>query len=530
MSAVILALVLLLFAAPARAENKKEERGLDFKRWLEQEVKYIITDEEKSVFQKLQTVEERLNFIEQFWLRRDPTPGTIENEYKEEHYRRIAYANQHFASGIPGWKTDRGMIYIKFGPPDQIEAYPSGGHYSRPFWEGGGDTSTYPFEIWRYRHIAGVGQDVEIEFVDDTLSGEYRITTNPYDKDALLRIPNAGLTLTEQLGLSSKVDRIVRKTNPMPGHNPILIGYGRVKDQPFEKLQLLTNLQRPPEIKFKDLEALVTTRITYNQLPFRMTSSFFKMGQDHYVVPLSIELRNRDLQYIGKGGVHRAEVNLYGRLTDLGGRVVSVFEETLATEITEQELSRNLWGTSLYQKNVEVRPGRYKLELVLKDKYSEKVGSTQTVLVVPRLPEEELALSSVVLALRVEAISAARSTELVIGGARVVQNPSGEFAAGRPFAAYFQIYNLAFDQASSQPSALIRYAIIKDGQEVSVEEDEINQVRWTGSEITVARYLSTEKLQPGEYRLKVKVQDRISGRSAEQEAKFTIKASQMAER
>src|ERR1041385_3652931 len=157
-------------------ESLNKELEGAYKKWLEQDVGYIITDEERKVFKSLQNDEEREQFIEQFWLRRNPDPESLTNDYKEEHYRRISYANQHFASGIPGWKTDRGRIYIMYGPPDEIDAHPSGGHYERPTEEGGGSTSTYPFEIWRYRYIEGVAQNVEIEFVDPTLTGEYHMT------------------------------------------------------------------------------------------------------------------------------------------------------------------------------------------------------------------------------------------------------------------------------------------------------------------------------------------------------------------
>ncbi len=175
-------------------EKLRKELETPYKKWMNEDVGYIITDEERAVFKRLGTDDERQQFIEQFWLRRDPTPDTEENEYKEEHYRRIAYANDRFASGIPGWKTDRGRIYITFGPPDEIESHPSGGSYQRPFEEGGGQTSTYPFEKWRYRYIDGIGTDVNIEFVDTTMSGEYHMSMDPSEKDALLYVPNAGLT------------------------------------------------------------------------------------------------------------------------------------------------------------------------------------------------------------------------------------------------------------------------------------------------------------------------------------------------
>jgi GWxTD domain-containing protein len=174
-------------AAALQAESqevaKRHEMATPYQRWLNEDVAYIISDPERAAFMNLQADEEREKFIEQFWLRRDPTPGTPENEFREEHYRRIAYANDHYAAGIPGWKTDRGRIYITYGPPDEIESHPSGGNYRRPPEQGGGTISTVPFEQWKYRHIDGVGDNVAIEFVDPTKTGEYRMTKDPAEKE-----------------------------------------------------------------------------------------------------------------------------------------------------------------------------------------------------------------------------------------------------------------------------------------------------------------------------------------------------------
>src|SRR5256885_9003695 len=189
------------------ARALKQELSKPYKKWLDEDVSYIITDEERAAFKQLPNDEERDNFIEAFWQRRDPTPDTEENEFKEEHYQRIAYANEHFAAGVPGWRTDRGRIYIVFGKPDEIDSHPSGGSYQRPMEEGGGETSTFPFEDWRYRYIEGIGQEVMIEFVDPCMCGEYHMTMDRSEKDALLYTPNGGLTLQEQLGRSNKLDR-----------------------------------------------------------------------------------------------------------------------------------------------------------------------------------------------------------------------------------------------------------------------------------------------------------------------------------
>jgi|SRR5579871_194301 len=155
-----------------------------YRRWLNEDVVYIISDEERKVFRSFQTDEQRQQFIEQFWLRRDPTPGTAANEMRDEHYRRIAYATQRFSdNATPGWKTDRGRIYIMFGPPDEIDSHLSGGTYQRTIEEGGGITTTFPFEKWRYRLIEGIGTNVNIEFVDSKLTGEFHMTMDPKEKE-----------------------------------------------------------------------------------------------------------------------------------------------------------------------------------------------------------------------------------------------------------------------------------------------------------------------------------------------------------
>jgi GWxTD domain-containing protein len=164
-------------------EKAPQESETPYQKWLTQDVVYIIEEDEKQAWKLLTTNEEREKFIEQFWLRRDPTRDTQENEFKQEHYRRIAYANERFgAARKPGWKTDRGRIYITYGPPNEIEDHGSGGTYQRPPAEGGGLISTYPFQQWRYHFIQGIGSNIIIEFVDPTGSHDYHMTTDPSEK------------------------------------------------------------------------------------------------------------------------------------------------------------------------------------------------------------------------------------------------------------------------------------------------------------------------------------------------------------
>src|SRR6516164_9254391 len=314
-----------------RQKKKKEERlrkelETPYRKWLNEDVAYIITDEERTAFKRLQTDEEREQFIENFWLRRDPTPDTVENEFKEEHYRRIAYANENFASGIPGWKTDRGRIYITYGPPDEKESHPSGGSYERPPEEGGGTTSTFPFEQWRYRYIEGDGSNIIIEFVDPTMSGEYRMTMDPSEKDALLYVPGAGLTMMEQMGMSSKTDRFNRTDGT---HLGVPFGAETEKMNEFNRLEQFAKLQRPPAIKFKDLEAAVNSRISYNILPMKVRSDFFPLTDATVLTYVTLQFDNKDLQFRAKDGVQKASVNIFGKVSTMTRRIVTNFEDTV---------------------------------------------------------------------------------------------------------------------------------------------------------------------------------------------------------
>src|ERR1700733_12692974 len=237
-------------AKQASDNQLKKELESPYKKWLDEDVIYIISPEERHSFLHLSTNEEREQFIEAFWLRRNPDPDSPENTFKEEHYRRIAYTNEHFASGIPGWKTDRGRIYIMWGPADEVDSHPSGGSYDRPASEGGGETSTYPFEDWRYRYLEGIGKNVEIEFVDPTMSGEYKLTMDPSEKDALLYVPGAGLTQMEAMGMSSKQARF---NNTDGTHDAQSMGMTPETMQEFSRLELYAKIQQAPPVKFKDL-------------------------------------------------------------------------------------------------------------------------------------------------------------------------------------------------------------------------------------------------------------------------------------
>jgi GWxTD domain-containing protein len=509
-------------------QTKKQRREMNeiYKRWLDEDVRWIITEEERKAFKKLETDDEREQFIEQFWLRRDPNPDTVENEYREEYYRRIAYANQHYSSGIPGWKTDRGRIYIMFGPPDSVESHPAGGSYERPFYEGGGSTSTFPFETWFYRYIEGVGSGVEIEFVDPTQSGEYRIARSPDEKDALLFVPGAGLTLAEELGLASKADRPFFS----PGNReryPLMAQ--RAQDQPFERLQLLANLQRPPKVKFSDLATIADSELTVEAdiLPFQLRTDFLQVTDNSILTVFTILLENQDLAFKNIGGVQEAKVNIHARIRPVTGRRPFLFEDVVIQQYTEDVFDLGVQQRSIYQNKITLPPGNYVADLVLRDVNSGRTGVIHHGIQVPRYTPGQLSTSSLILADKIEPMHGrVAAGPFVMGNVRVRPSVNSIFKQGEPLGVYIQVYNPGIDQSTLRPAVDIEYIISRDGKEVlRLPEDGQNGLsRFTTQQITLARLLPIETLKSGTYILEVHITDHVKQSNVEPQTKFTILA------
>src|SRR6202163_850230 len=398
------------------SKSLKIELSKTYKKWLDEDVRWIITDEEQKAFKLLSNDEERDQFIEAFWQRRDPTPDTIENEFKEEHYRRMAYANEHFAAGIPGWKSDRGRIYIMYGPADEIESHPSGGSYERPMEEGGGETSTFPFEDWRYRYLEDIGQEIIIEFVDSCMCGDYHMTMDRSEKDALLYTPNAGLTLYEQMGMSNKASRFTGGGLARLGAGP---DSSSQATKQFDRLEQFAKLQAPPPVKFKDLEEIVNTKIITNLMPFDVRSDFVKVTGDTVLVPITIQMKYRDITFSNKDGVQRGTVNIFGRVTTLTGKVVQTFEDTAQVDVPAELLPRTAENSSVYWKALPLRPGRYKVEIAVKDVNGDRKGLWSRGIVVPEYSDDKLSTSSLIVADQMEAVPPR-------------EGPRGVFGLGEP--------------------------------------------------------------------------------------------------
>jgi GWxTD domain-containing protein len=509
----------------------KQELSKPYKKWLDEDVVYIITDEERAAFKQLSNDEERDNFIEAFWQRRDPTPDTEENEYKEEHYQRIAYANEHFAAGVPGWKTDRGRIYIVFGKPDEIESHPSGGTYERPMEEGGGETSTFPFEDWRYRYIEGIGQEVIIEFVDTCMCGEFHMTMDRSEKDALLMTPNAGLTLWEQMGMANKAQRF-------QGNGIERLGLGpessMLQTKEFDRLEQFAKLQQAPKVKFTDLEEAVDHKIILNPMPFDVNVDYVKVTSDTVLVPIVIQMKNRDITFVNKDGVERGTVNIFARLSTLTGKIVQTFEDTVQVDVPAELLPRTAENASVYPKALPLRPGLYKLNIAIKDVNGDRKGVWSRSIRVPEYSDDKLSTSSLIVADLMEPVptKAIGTGNFVIGTTKV--RPRVPPADGKPAVFkrekdqklnfWMQVYNLGVDEKTHKPSATFEYDITN----VATNKPVVQKVESTDTmgnvvdQVTLEKSIAAANLQPGVYKIQIKVNDNISKQTVDPSAVFAV--------
>ncbi len=518
-------------AAPAPQKAKKQQQNEQeedyFKKWLDEDVKYIISDQEKDVFKKLATADEKEQFIEQFWHRRDPDIRTAINDVKEEHYRRIAYANDHFASGFPGWRTDRGRTYIIHGEPVEIERHPTGGMYDRPHYEGGGSTATYAFEIWRYRYIEGIGLNVELEFVDPSGTGEYKLALLPDEKDALLNIDGVGLTLAESLGIMSKADR--PRFSPGNYGNYPMMG-GRIQDDnPFIRYERYAMVMKTQPVKYQDLKEIVEIDIRYDELPFLVRPDYIQLNENQFLVLVTIEVANKDLTFSLENGQHVAKVAVYGIVESLTNKIIEEFEDDIAMAYSPEQLTEGLKARSLYQKILVVEKGmRYKITVILKDLNSLSTGVVPKAIVLPRVNPDQLATSSLIVSNFMAQLEEAADPDqmFVLGDIWIRPTPSRRFMAGDGLAAYLQVYNARTDQTTMTPSLKVKYQLSRDGQVVfeSTDNQGEGMQYYSDQRIVLTKVFPAQVLLPGSYTVEVDIEDLIGDLSTIAREKFRVAA------
>jgi GWxTD domain-containing protein len=514
----------------AQKALRQELKGA-YKTWLNQDVTYIITDEEAKAFKSLSNDEERDAFIEQFWLRRNPNPDSPDNEYREEHYRRIAYANEHFAAGKPGWKTDRGHIYIAFGKPDSTDSHPSGGAYERPMDEGGGETSTFPFEVWHYRYIEGIGDNIDIEFVDTCQCGDFHFTIDRSEKDALAKVPGAGLTQWEEMGMAKKADRFKGGLENL-GAGP---QSSSQQSKEFDRIELAAKLFAPPPIKFTDLDNFISEHKVLNGpvFPFDVRTDFVKVTDNTVLVPVTVQLKNSDITFVTKDGVSKGLVNILIKVTTLTHKTVQSQEDTVSVEEPAELLEKVQGQKKVYWKALPLVPGLYRLDIAIKDVNNpDHMGLYGSSLDVPAFHDEKLATSSLILGDEMNLVSSRDIGEgnCVIGNTHICPRVAANratpvsFRRNQQLNFWMQVYNLGIDDATKSNAATVTYQIIDTSNNTVIFEKQLESkdLGAHSDQLTVERTLPMAGMQPGKYKVTIKVNDEISKQEIAQSAPFVV--------
>ncbi len=513
-------------------ELRQELKG-PYKKWANEDVRWIITDQEMKAFKSLSNDEERDAFIEQFWQRRNPDPESPENTFRDENYRRIAYSNEHFAAGKPGWLTDRGHMYIAFGKPDSIDSHPSGGSYDRPMEEGGGQTSTFPFEIWHYRYLEGVGDNVDIEFVDTCQCGDYHMTIDRSEKDALLHVPGAGATMYEQTGQAKQADRFRGGLENL-GTGPMS---SQQQSKEFDRLERYAKLQAPPVIKFQDLklESFLSTHKVLNGpfFPFDVRTDYVKVTDDTVLMPITLQIKNRNITFQTKDGVSKGQVHIIGRVSTITDKIVQTFEDTVEVEEPSELLPKQLDNSQLYWKALPLRPGRYRIDIAIKDVNNpDHIGTWAQGVNVPRYDDDRLSASSLILAAKMEKVPSKEigAGNFIIGNTKLLprvtanQTQPAVFHKDQNLNFWMQVYNLGINQDSKKNGATFNYQIINlaDGKPIFSTDESSATLGASSDQLTVAKTVPLASVPAGKYSVKVSVNDGVSKQEIAQTAPFTV--------
>ena len=503
-----------------------------WKKWLDQDVVWIISDQEVQAFKSLKNDEEREQFVENFWLRRNPNPESPDNEFREQHYARIAYANEHYAAGKPGWKTDRGHIYIAYGKPDSIDSHPSGGNYERPIEEGGGSTSTFPFEVWHYRYLEGVGDNIDLEFVDSCNCGDYHYPIDRSEKDALKHTPGAGETLYEQMGQSKKADRFSSGGIEQLGNGPLASSQ---QSKQFDRISLASKIFAPPVIKFKDLQQFLGSAQILKGPPFLfdVRTDFVKVTNDTVLMPVTLQIRNKDVTFNTKDGVSTGTVNIFGQVSNINHRIVQTFEDTVTVQVPSEFLAREQTNRNLYWKALPLRSGMYKVDIVIKDVHNpDHVGTWRRSVNVPKYDDERLSASSLILASTMVRVPTKEigAGNFVIGNTKVIPSVSigptvpVSFKRNQSLNFWMQVYNLGIDEKSRQNNADIQYQVmdLSTNKPVLDTTESTTKVNPNADQVTLEKSMPLAALQPGKYQVLIKVNDGVAKQQISQSAPFTV--------
>jgi hypothetical protein len=298
----------------------------------------------------------------------------------------------------------------------------------------------------------------------------------------------------------------------------------REQDNPFSRLQLIADLSRPPQVKFNDLATMVGTGVVEdNPLNFDIRVDFFRQSDERVITAFTIQTENKDLSFSDSGGLQEARINIFGKVTSVAGRRVTIFEDPVITRATTEELTEAKDRKSAYQKAVPLLPGTYKVDVIVRDTTSGATGIRHVGFTVPKYDPAKLSTSTLILAAKLESLADQPAVgQFVIGQTKVIPNVSGSYRRGQAVGVYMQVYNAGIDQTTLRPSVDVEYALLRDGKEIVKQAEDWSGMSDSGQRLTLARLIDTNGLTPGEYQVSIRIRDRVSGQTLSPSEKFTL--------
>ncbi len=555
---------------PAAQEKKETEKEKDkpapkmskkYEKWLNEEVVYLISENERDVFKALKTDEHREGFIKTFWKRRDPTPDTPVNEFREEHYRRITFADRNYFEGKAGWRSDRGRVYIMFGPPDFFETNPGGG---RGFLLGvNAPSAEFPAEIWTYREIPGLKERVgrvDFTFINHYGAGSWQLASNPALANALRNV---------------SLPARYAGYNDMPlqdGHQTTAVTSAAVGAQQFapsaiEQLQIMAELTKSRGEVLEELErserlrrlrGIVESKASLTGLSFHTRESYLAGNEGMTTIPISLEVAAKDLGFRRVEDRYQGMVNFYIEVKNDRGTAYQA-SDRLEMNLKEESYRRRFADFYQYKQRLNLKPGKYFLHLVVWDEYDGNVGYVDRWIEVPAFPPQDLSLSDIILARdirkvenktqelamdvqNIPALKALEKTNLKVpdkismansrggpflfGNMDVNPNTMSEYAQDSDLLFFYQINNPTYDEASGTARVRVENQIWKGNTLVAVIDDlpevQIPIAQKSAGALNSSGKHSLADLAPGSYTLRARVEDLFSRKTAEKRVDFKI--------
>ncbi|RPJ37419.1 MAG: GWxTD domain-containing protein, partial [Deltaproteobacteria bacterium] len=438
---------------PAADQTPLPER---YKKWLEEDVVYLTTPMEKQVFLQLESDRERDLFVNAFWKQRDPITLTDHNEFKDEHYRRIEYANKQFGrlSSLPGWKTDRGRIYISIGPPLTINRYE-------------GFSSIYPVEVWNYQGMAeyGLPDMFRIVFYRKFGSGDYVLYSPSMD----------GPRSLIGSSLSISVDAETAAYNEIYGNDPILAecslslipGEIAIRGTPsLESESLLLALKSAPHKRVRDEYAkkllLYDTQIdveyTANYVGNNSQVKIVRDDSGLFFINYLIEFDKFSMEE--HEGVNKTQLLVNGSVTDAQKRVIFQFDRPVPVKLDREQIETVRQQRFCLQDLFPLAPGDYWLKILVKNEASKEFTSIETPIHVP--DGKDLQISPLILAYKKEQDSSGKMKAFKTEGLQLFSSPRNDFSNADTLILFLQ---LTGDRPPAMTGGSLRITVFRGDEE-----------------------------------------------------------------